>query len=148
MRDSLLIKQRVDFVLEVALFVDELLSTARKRAVLPEFFRWNVTFRDLVHPQKSRELFRVDTVVFLLLVGEPIRFQRIGERDVEMFVESVVNREVVTGGFERSFASSVLLSDLVEVRVLIIEISFENRGTSQPTSWRSSLAVSSIRRRL
>ena len=88
MCDPLLIKQRVDFVLEVGLLVGEFLSTARKRAVLPELFWRDVTLWYLTHPQKPCGLFRVDTVVFLLPVCKPIRFQRIGERHVKMLVES------------------------------------------------------------
>lgn len=74
----------------------------RLRAVLPELFWRDVTLWYLTHPQKPCELFRVDTVVFLLPVCEPIRFQRIGERHVKVLIESVVDREVVPGRFKRA----------------------------------------------
>src|SRR5699024_4615215 len=116
-RDTVLIEERVDLVLEVRTLLHELLPPARKFAIPPKVRGRDVTFGNFSHPQESRKILRVFAIILLFLISEPIRLHRIGECHIKVFVEPVVDREVVTPRLDSGFAFSVLLGDLVEVLV-------------------------------
>ena len=67
-------------------------------------------------------------IVLLFLIFEPIRLRRIGERYIKVLVELVVDREVVTPSLDGSFASSVLLSELIKVCILARKMTLANRA--------------------